>query len=458
MAFSSINIQPITDHIIYGQRAYFNVTITNDRKIEQSYEIFSPTSGIGWSVLTRPLRNRMVTIGANQTMVVLIEAEPIEKFAPGVYIVNLDIQTNYGESYQQPLKLYMGPVISQDYFPSLRTTIDVQDKIDPRQTQAIRIFIENLNPLDLKGMNIKVISEIPELNMEQAVDVPPNGQKTVDFAFKLPDQQQPKMYTLFFQFERGNEIIKVVNKQVEVIPLILPFTEDINQKDIFLRTDKIVTFTNPGNVRNIQTVKVRVGGLERIFTSSNPEARVVYDGEKRSLAWDVEIGPGEHAIMYVTTSYRTPLLALLLLLVVFIVYEMYKNPVGVSKTASNIIVEEGGVSALKITLVVRNMSSSLVKDVEILDEIPSIAAVEKDVEVGTLKPLQILHNRKGGIFVKWKLSMLEGKEERLISYKIKSRLNIIGTLRLPPARVTYILKNGRKAISYSNPAYVGTIE
>lgn len=458
LAFSEIEVQPMNDHIVFGQKAIYNVSITNQRDVTQTYELFSPTSGIGWSVVTRPLRNRMVTIGGNGTAMIEVVVEPIEKFPPGVYIVNLDITTNFGENYQMPLRIYMGPVLPSEYLPAIRTTVDMNDRIDPRETQSIKIFIENLNPLDLTGMVVRIVSDIPELNMEQTVDLAPNDHRAVEVTVKLPDTQQPKEYFVFFQFERNDEIIKVVDKKIEVLPLAVPFIQKIDEQKSFLKKKQVITFSNPGNVRNTQTMRVDVGAIESVFTTTSPKARLVKDANRRAFAWDIELGPDEERKVETTTSYQIPFAVLIIVLISIPIYQVYRNPFAITKSASDLVVEEGGVSALKVTLVVKNLGSSVLKDIEILDEIPSIAAVEKDVEMGTLKPSQMLQGRGGSIFARWKLSELEGKEERLITYKLKSRLNIIGTMQLPRAKAAFSTGNGKKKVSYSNIYRVSTGE
>src|SRR3989338_11525572 len=320
LAYSTIPLQPVTDHIIFGQKAVFSVTIANERTVDQTYNIFSPTSGIGWAVQTRPLRHHTVTVGSGKSMTIMIEAEPIEKFAPGVYIVGLHIDTEFGEAYQQPLKIYMGPVVAQEYLPSLRTTVDMDDKIDPREPQTIRVIIENLNPLDLQGTVVKVMGEIPEFNLEQKVDLSQNGQKTVDFTVQLSPYQQPKQYTLFFQFERGDDILKVVNRQVDVLPLELPFTRSADEQYSFLKKDWSVTFKNPGNVRNTQVVGINVGFIERAFISTQPEAQFSSEDELYRILWSIELGPGEEKKVMVARSYRLPVVLVVILLLLWFAY------------------------------------------------------------------------------------------------------------------------------------------
>ena len=105
-------------------------------------------------------------------------------------------------------------------------------------------------------------------------------------------------------------------------------------------------------------------------------------------------------------------------------------------------------SDLTITLNLQNITKKPIKDVEVIDLIPGIADLEKMLDLGTLKPQEIKHGKKG-TSVKWKLAEIEPHEHRLITYKIKSKLKIVGALKLPRSKVIYSKKN-RKKNAYSN--------
>jgi len=455
-AVTSISVDPLQDHIIYGERARFNVTLTNQESVVQTYEIFSPLSGLSWSVQTRPLRNRMVTLNPNLSFSTEVVVEPIERFPPGVHVVNLDVTSSAGESYRKPLQVYLGSATPQEYLPSVRVSVDLQERVDPREPQSIRLFLENLNPLDLTGMVARVVSsDLPELNLEQTVDLPPAGRKAVEFTVKLPDLQQPKEYPLFIQLERGAEIIKVVPRKIEVIALELPFASVVDRAGAFLQVQQSMRVTNPGNVRTAQKVTLPVGTLEQFFISAQPEARVVKQEGQRLLEWDVELAPGAEARIDVATSYRVPFVLMIIMLAGLVLYAIFRNPLALSKAASNVELKEGGVSSMKVTIAVKNLRKGALRSLEVLDRLPGIADITKDIEMGTLKPSQILRG-KHGIYIMWKLSELDGKEERIIHYNIKSRLNIIGTMQLPRAKATFVTHRGKKKVSYSNVYRVTT--
>lgn len=456
IADSRVTAEPVDDRIVFGEKALFDVTVTNLRDLPQAYEI-SSSGGVRWIVKTE---EDLPVLGGKQSATIRVSVEPIERFDPGVHIVDLVATSNLGDRTTAELKIYMGPFEAKEYLPSLRAVIDMSDRIDPRETQSIKIFVENLNPLNLSGLTVHTTSEIPQLEMEQVVDLAPGPgtKKTVEFTFKLPDSQQPKDYFLFVQFKRDEEIVKVIEKKFTVLSVLPQFVRDVQEKKKFLKTERKIIFTNPGNVKNTQTVTLEMAWLDRLFTTTDPRARSFQEGETAGLAWDIELGLNEQATITADTSYRIPVIFLIVLLIGVLLYRIYKSPLSITKSASQVTLQEGSVSGLKITLAVKNLGSTVLKDIEIEDHIPAIAAFEKAAEMGTLGHHQILHGKRGSTFVKWKIGELEGREERLITYKIRSKLNVVGTMQLPRAKAHYVARNGKKKISYSNVYRISTGE
>jgi hypothetical protein len=61
----------------------------------------------------------------------------------------------------------------------------------------------------------------------------------------------------------------------------------------------------------------------------------------------------------------------------------------------------------------------------------------------------LTHKMKGTI-VKWKLDDVEGSEERMLNYEIKSKLSILGNLTLSPVIIRYRTPKGRLVVVRSN--------
>ena len=89
-----------------------------------------------------------------------------------------------------------------------------------------------------------------------------------------------------------------------------------------------------------------------------------------------------------------------------------------------------------------------------MDNAPHIAHVEKELSIGSMQPNAILKHPKGGIVIKWNVETLDAGEERVLSYKMKSRLAILGELSLPAASARCKVGN-RVIITQSNRASTG---
>ena len=98
---------------------------------------------------------------------------------------------------------------------------------------------------------------------------------------------------------------------------------------------------------------------------------------------------------------------------------------------------------------VHNITKNALRHVEIIDTVPPIAHVQKSLDLGSLRPQEI-KNLPAGTKVTWSLAELDANEHRLITYKVRAKLNILGTFSLPRVVVTYAKGKGKKGKSYSN--------
>jgi len=89
-----------------------------------------------------------------------------------------------------------------------------------------------------------------------------------------------------------------------------------------------------------------------------------------------------------------------------------------------------------MSLEVRNRTRHEIKDVLIRDFVPAVATVVERFD--TLRPM--LRKVAGGTELIWKLDSLGPLEERVLTYRVKPTIDIIGTLRLPKALIRYVDK------------------
>ena len=104
---------------------------------------------------------------------------------------------------------------------------------------------------------------------------------------------------------------------------------------------------------------------------------------------------------------------------------------------------------LKVLLHVKNKKDKEVKEVRVIDLIPNLIIPTK--EYGTLKPDRLQKGSKGLRLV-WEIQSLEPGEERIISYKVRSKLHVFGSITFPQASVLYTNEKGAVVNVRSNSA------
>jgi hypothetical protein len=245
----------------------------------------------------------------------------------------------------------------------------------------------------------------------------------------------PGYHTIYFKVYQTNEIKGSWEQDIYVVPQD-DVAENIAVERSFLASFTTITKKNEGNVVSAQKIETEYPLWKRIFTTTEPRA-VKKDGK---YTWEFVLQPGEEIKIKVLTNYR-PALYGVIIIVLFTVGMLWyiERSVVLKKRIFRVKEDEHGISEFKILLHLRNGSKKTLRDVKVLDILPYM--VSSTNEFGTLKPTTI-QKGKQSIRMVWELGDLEPKEERVISYKVKSKMNLLGEVRLPAAVVQFIDKRG----------------
>ncbi|MBU5537024.1 MAG: hypothetical protein QW818_00100 [Candidatus Aenigmatarchaeota archaeon] len=182
--------------------------------------------------------------------------------------------------------------------------------------------------------------------------------------------------------------------------------------------------------------------VEPISTDSSVN-RVVYTWLVPTLA------PGEqYTITYKFAIWRIWLTFALLGGVGYGAYRWLSKP-RISKTVRH----EGEITRGKEILVlleVKNKALHEIKDVEIVDVVPQIAKVVDRFD--TLRPK--IKRVPDGTELRWKIGSMRSGEERIITYRIKPVVDVVGHLTLPEAQMVFLDRQKVKRMSVSKEALV----
>jgi hypothetical protein len=281
--------------------------------------------------------------------------------------------------------------------------------------------------------------------------------KQLVFPVKLPKLTAPQKDTLHVTalVQDGDQIIPFTAEPIDYE--IIEYGEISSAVVIqegFLRTEKVYTLENTGNAKKTKEFALKTALFPSWFTTSTPAGRSIVKTDGLYDAWDITLDVGEKTTIRVITNYRPLLFVFGILSIAIIAYYVFRSPLIVRKSAVVIAAKEGGMSELKVLIEVSNRSSKPVKMVSVLDKVPHIAEVAHDFDIGTLRPSKVTHLPNKGTLIKWTLDELDGGEERVITYRIHSKLSILGQMRLPVA-VTKFHVGNRERKTKSNISQIG---
>ncbi len=331
------------------------------------------------------------------------------------------------------------------------------EEIDPREEVKMTLFLDNQNRRVIEKVDIKLRSDI--LNKDYTTSLNPLEKKSIDFTVKLDPLTNPQedvaRTTIFAPTEKRIFQFEIVPTKFKIIKYGgLESEESVEKK--FLKSIKTLTVTNKGNAIFSEPYTLDSSIWEQWFTSADPEASSYEVGKKTRIGWEVTLVPGDSIVFVVTISYIPLFIALLIIVAVTLIYINLRSPIILEKNATILSTKEGGISELKILIILKNRSRKKIQAVSILDKVSHIADVKKEYELGTLKPSKVLRHDRKGTLIKWDLAELDSHEERILSYKIKSKLSVLGEFTLPVAVVKFRGLSGKERASHSNTVTLTT--
>lgn len=451
-AFST-SLRAVNDSITLDGQAAFELTINNPSSYQEKFRISAPD--IEWSVQSDPLYHYFsgVDVPAFGSETVKLFFKPTAPFPPGLRIVNIAVESVKGKQ-SEALSAFVNirspyPLI-QEYLAAVSRLVEIPFQIDPRSEFEIKVNIINRNPKNITQMRITLSSVSTSLIREEIVTgLKPLETKVVSAKVQLDPLTPPTKDTL-------KVVIFVDNKPLE--PTIFEKFEVASYSDIkpiksekrgsFFRWVDEATYVNDGNVKNQKVIERETSVIKSLFIKSTPKSFSISKDGKRLAAWELSLEPQETVTIVVTESYRSIFYLIIVAIISLLLYKFFQSPVQLIKEASAISYKEGGISELKAVLRVRNRSSQPYVKLTVMDRVPMIADVEHD-SMGTLKPTSVFNDGRGSV-IKWELESLDRQEERILAYKIRSRLSILGTFTLPKASLRFFTEKNVKFVTHSN--------
>ncbi len=432
-----------------GGEAIFTIKIKNTQVREDTFRLevsdfaVAPFSDIVERVIFEP--GSSVTIPANKEAEVVVKVQYLETAKTEKnYITDLKVKSTANPMVSANVGLSSFLVSSREVIDIL---LEISEPIVPGKGEDFDIKLVNKANVDFSNLDIFYTS--PIFNLEDKASLSALEEKEIRLNLDIDPLTETGEYTMTIRvFSDGS--IKG-SKNVKFTIGLNPDLKEVEElRRQFLRNRIEIVRENEGNVEVTKTVKYPVGEIQRLFTKTDPQGELVTLNGKKMYQWVFDIPPGDIYKIEIVTDYRTPFFivaGVLILIGVFFYFKRKDLKISKSIFKFHEAKEKDELTELKILLNIKNRTHKEKYHVKVIDLLPR--TIKPDMDFGTLKPAKIEEGSRG-IRMIWELERFDPGDERVITYKIKTKLPILGRIELPPAVVQYYGKKKQIVNAKSN--------
>ena len=449
-----VSYEAIENRILPGDTAYYTLTIENELDREDRFRIL--IEEVEWVLRSDP--DRFYFTGVS------IPARGSESFSlmlrsstkdVGNYRVNLHItseRTGERKTIQLPVSITSPDGTVGEYLTAVSRLIEFPSQVDPRDGFTMNVNLRNRNPRNITEFQVLVDSDL--FTVSNATPLGPLESTQVSLHVDLPRDLEPQtvdMVTVFIA--DGVQLVDRFYDSFEIIP----FTDverSIERESGLFRFTRSYVYTNEGNAPAIVEDSARVNLFSRFFSAvridgERTERAVLTNSSGTYVTWSVPLESGERSRIDVTANYGVLFWLVVIAIAGLVVASLMRSPVSIRKDAVVVGVSEGGISEIRVVVHLKNRSPRKFVNISVVDTVPKIAEYVPDKEEN-MHTLRVYTNQREGSIVKWNLETLERYEERILTYRVRSKLSIVGGLNLPRTLLRFTDDSGQEQVTRSN--------
>ena len=436
----NVSIMDINSTVLPLDSATYNVTLTSSSNQPDVVNI--NTDAGDWIVTPQT-----VTLPANASKSFVLTITPRTGRGLSNYRVPLTFSgIRSGESVQTSVLLTISvDLLVKGYPPNIQLQVTVPSTVDPRNQMKVDVFLKNNNLREYQGLIVALESDLFSDTITAPLEALSTFKKS--FLFSLDPQQAPGLHNLSVEIRlpEDGKVIARDDSNYEVTGYASPSHSLQTVDKGFLKKVEVITSKNDGNKKVATTVTYNIPWFEDLFTKFDPQGTVQKD-EQRMVVWDLTLQPQEEHTITLTKNYLPLFIIILAIIAIVILYFVLRSPIVALKEAQITGADEEGMSEMKVRLFVKNRSGKQIQKLKIIDRVPHIAEFMQHAHLGTLQPTKVTRSEKKGTLARWEIESLEPYEERIISYKIRSKLKIVGKMSLPEAKIKFEQVGGRQRV------------
>jgi len=437
-----VSHQLLTKDVYPGESVNVNIIVKNNQDTDDVF-IIKPDLASLYPLLSRSafkevyppsMSNKLIK--AHEEGIFTFSIKVREGIEPDwQYTLKFNIKSQRDEEINIPYEIRINVISPEEL---IKITTNLPDKVMPGQKVTFYVAFKNQANLLIDPADLYIDSDLfSKYYSEKIYPMPYEVKKTLEFSPEptVPPGKYEMVVTAFKGKTLGGRFVK----EFEVVKN-LNIESDVQTTSGFLTRTITVTRTNKGNTASNEKYEMPITWFEKLMTNFNEEPQMKKPGQ---VTWMFTVNPNETRNIVIKTDYRALFFTVIGVLILAIVMVYFiRRAVHVKKGAFKLRDEKGAIAELKVVIHVANKTTKPITEVKIVDILPNILVLDKDF--GTLKPTSFQKGEKTSRIV-WEIDELEPGEERVVSYKAKPGLHVIGGLVLPAALVRYNNKD-RKSI------------
>lgn len=431
---NSIQINDNDIDIFQDEQATFNITFTNTDSIDKSIGVI--INSPNWQYYTNPY---FVNVDKNSEKNFLLSLKPKE-YESGLSKIAIKFLTlPDNQNYNSTLYIYKKNESKMEYvtFLVLNSILNKKEYL-PEETLDLSIKVSKLNPKPLENLTIDIQSNLFTRKINFDMKISKEFKDTIEFS--IPKKQLPIEDKLKITLYEDNTSLSS-----NILDLVIPeYSPNLilekNFSSKFLKQKYNYTLNYNGNIESIKTIEFQDNIITKLFRSYT----INTNSSIQNNTLIINVKPFQKYNLAVTYNYIPLLIIFIIIIILSAIYLFFKKPLTVKKEVKKIY-ESSGIKNIRFLIYLKNNTGTKIHNLRLTESLPNLIEHIPSKEFGVLKPKYINEKEKSFDMI-WEFKNFEPYEERIITFDVIAKFDIIGRLKIPPTKLKFLFLGLRREL------------
>lgn len=404
------SMEPVEREASPDNQAVFNVNVFNNHSEERRFTLDYEFSRQSWIYF-----ETSKTIPAGESRDFRVTFNTGEDALEGSYSFKIFVR-DFQSRDTIVLSDYMR--VNREYSMNVQQHSFSSEKVDPGDTAKASVTVQNILPriVDDYSISSSFDSQTKQADVEPLA---PGSVKTYNFEYDISEEASPETKNLTLEVNQGEET-RFYSQHVTVNEMV-KIDRSQSVEDKVLTVSGTREIINNGNSPQELSENISFSSYIEPVLNLNPEPNRTVEGDENKYIWDFVLEPGEKIVISYSINYWVPLVLAMIIVVGIAILGRLTGSVKVTKETEE--TEKG----LKVSLKVINNSQNYRPEITVRDFVPNVAELHEDFDMAEPE----VRKTTDGTKIEWNLEDFKPGEERVIQYKVESKVEVEDGLDLP---------------------------